>query len=176
MATVNNFNNVSENTNNTVKGECIMKTVTLTKRGVGTVVFSMWEDGNGKHYGYTPIGCKAGYEVDYSVQKGIWDDHCRNGFTLKVNTESRKESPKATKSPKEDTPKEVKRYTWCKEGRRIWATQFNIYKKALILGGYAKELKGREFHDAVDSMAKKLMKEHEERTYKLVNAIIANNQ
>ena len=141
-----------------------MNALTLTKSGKGTVTFEKVENG-------TRITTSDGIPFTVCIEEANekYRQYLAKGYRVKVN------SPKTGKvetADVEKTTKENPRFKWNKEGRKIWAVQYNIYKKCLQDSGYAKDLKGKEYHDKIDKVCKEQMKIFESKMYKIVNQTI----
>ena len=111
-----------------------MKKVMLTKKGIGTVVFTTTDDGkfivtvNGIDM---PVTKEAG-NATYMAYRNA-------GWSIKEQAEKKAAAPKPEK-------KKTERFIWGPETRKIWAVEFNRRKRLGIEA--IKNLKGDEYRKA----------------------------
>ena len=133
------------------------KVIVMVKKSVGTITLEQNENG----YFYTRDGITMKM-ADATVLNGAYKALKDSGWVVK-------DPETAKKAPQNPTNK----FKWNKEGRKIWAVQAQIYKRYFQdTNTELAKLKGKEYHDRLDTLVKTEMKVFEAKMAAIVNANI----
>lgn len=141
----------------------MFKVIEMTKKGYGKVTLVQTEE---PKYHYIVNGIDAELNGPDALNQ-VYKDLKAKGYTVKVvpENEPKKEAPETPKPEKPET-----RFIYCKESRKIWATEYDRRKREALQKII--NLKGQEYHDARIKMEEELKKEM--RAWESENAVEVN--
>ena len=150
-----------------------MKTreIIMSKRGCGTVILrqGVYSDGQ-KWYTITAHGIETSI-CNADAMNRTYHSYLADNWKVKTPESEKKVASPEKPAPKpEETPKPETRFIYCKESRKIWATEYDRRKREALQKII--NLKGQEYHDARIKMEEELKKEM--RAWESENAVEVN--